>query len=133
MAIYNIYAGNTANSVSLLPSPTSLTRTDEIIWSSTTGRNASGKMVGDLKARKRTYEVHWGILTPAEMTQIRNALRHSTATTKKSGYFYFAVATTLASAKTSAINVYRSEIKGEMFVSGGDTYYKEVSVSIIQV
>lgn len=133
MAIYNIYAGNTANTVSLLPSPTSVTRTDEIIWSSTTGRNANGKMVGDLKARKRTYEIHWGVLTSAEMTTVRNALRHSTAKTKKSGYFYFAVATTLANAKSSAINVYRSEIKAEMFTSGSDTYYKDVSVSIIQV
>jgi hypothetical protein len=133
MAVQNIYAGNTANTVAILPSPTNIVRTDEIIWASGTGRNASGKMVGDLKARKRTYEVQWGVLTSDEMNTLRSSLRHTTAKVKKSGYFYFAVASNLEDAKATAVNVYRSEIKADMFTSGSDTYYKDVSVSLIQV
>lgn len=48
--------------------------TDEPIWSSNTGRSSTGKMIGDIVARKATIEIAWPPLTFAEMASIRNAI-----------------------------------------------------------
>lgn len=48
--------------------------TDEPIWSSNTGRSSTGKMIGDIVARKTTIEVAWPPLTYAEMKTLRNAI-----------------------------------------------------------
>lgn len=48
--------------------------TDEPIWSANTGRSSSGKMIGDIVARKTTIEISWPPLTYAEMKAIRDAI-----------------------------------------------------------
>ena len=127
MAI-GIYAGTSANSVVVLPSPTEVKPTHEIIWSENTGRAQSGanqaKMIGDVVAEKKTYAIKWGIIDGTDFSTITSKL--------KAGFFYFAMATSLASAKSSAVPYYRSEIAYEVIQVGSNNYYKDVSVSVIQ-
>lgn len=46
----------------------------EKIWSSDTGRSASGKMIGTLIGIKTTVQITWGLLTPAEADLIQKAV-----------------------------------------------------------
>lgn len=123
-----IYAGTTANSVVELPSPDSLKTSFELIWSENTGRAQSGanqaKMIGDVVAEKRTFDIKWGVITHAQLQTINTYL--------KKGFFYFAVATTLAGAKSVAVPFYRSEIQGEHMPIGNDLYWKNVTVTVIE-
>lgn len=128
MAI-GIYAGASANGVTLLPSPVEVKPTHEIIWSQNTGRaqetsGTPGKMIGDVVAEKKTYSIKWGILTGTEFSSITSKLT--------AGFFYFAMATSLASAKSSAVQYYRSEISYDVLPIGATTYYKDVTVSVIE-
>lgn len=123
-----VYAGATANGVVELPSPVSVKTSFELIWSENTGRAQKGanqaKMIGDVVAQKRSFEIKWGVITHAQLTTI------STYLTK--GFFYFALATTLAGAKSSAVPFYRSEIQGEHLPIGNSLYWKNVTVTVIE-
>ena len=123
-----IYAGTSANGVSVLPSPDAIKPSFELIWSENTGRAQSGankaKMIGDVVAEKRTYEIRWGVISDSELTIIKTKL--------KKGFFYFAVATTLDRAKSSAVPFYRSEIAGNYLPIGDTIYWKDVTVSVIE-
>lgn len=128
MAI-GIYAGTTANGVTLLPSPTEVKPTHEIIWSENTGRaqassGTPGKMIGDVVAEKKTYTIKWGIITSSDLTTITGKLT--------AGFFYFALASSLASAKSNAVPYYRSEISYDVLPIGANTYYKDLTVTVIQ-
>lgn len=127
MAI-GIYAGTSANGVVVLPSPVEIKPTMEIIWSENTGRAQSGanqaKMTGDVVAEKRTYAIKWGVIDGTDFSAITGKLT--------AGFFYFAMATSLASAKASAVPFYRSEISYEVLPIGSTTYYKDVTVSVIE-
>lgn len=127
MAI-GIYAGASANAVVELPSPVEVKPTMEIIWSENTGRAQSGanqaKMIGDVVAEKRTYAIKWGIISGTDFTTITGKMT--------AGFFYFALADSLASAKSSAVPFYRSEISYEVLPIGATTYYKDVTVSVIE-
>ena len=97
-----------------LASPVEITAADEIIWSSSTGRSAS-----DIIAAKRNISINWGILTQAELNQIKNAL---------SGTFYPCVIL------GETLTVYRGTLQYNLLgtLSDGVTYYKSASVSLIQ-
>ena len=127
MAI-GIYAGTSANAVVVLPSPVEVKPTMEIIWSENTGRAQSGanqaKMIGDVVAEKRTYAIKWGVIDGTDFATITGKLT--------AGFFYFALASSLASAKSSAVPFYRSEISYEVLPIGANTYYKDVTVSVIE-
>lgn len=109
-----------------LPSPISLKRTDEQIWSQDTGRTvgSSAKMIGESITGKSTFTIQWGIISYNDMTALRTALRR--------GFFKFGYGQTLANANSNAITAYRSEITGEILSVGSTTYYKNASVSIIE-
>lgn len=50
--------------------------TDEPIWSENTGRDVnSGKMLGDIKAWKKTVQITWPPLTFTEVRTILNAIK----------------------------------------------------------
>lgn len=106
-----------------LPAPVQISVSDEIIWSSNTGRSTnSGKMVGDVVAEKKTVDIEWGVLTATEMKTISNNL--------KSGFhpvsFY-------DNGEMLTITSYRGTLKKEYLgMIGGVHYYKSASVSIIQ-
>ena len=51
----------------VLPAPTSLTVSDEIIWTSDTGRTLSGTMVGDVVAEKKNLTIKWEFLTEEQV------------------------------------------------------------------
>lgn len=104
-----------------LPSPDNIAIADEIIWSSNTGRSTSGLMIGDVVAEKTTFAITWGVLTKAQRNLIRNCLQ--------SGFHPFTI---IEDGTTTTIDAYRSTLQSEAFVAGGQTYYKNTQVSIIQ-
>lgn len=107
----------TVNGVALA-SPVSISNSDEIIWSSGTGRSANGQMSGDVVANKKTIQISWGILTQDEYNAIRNI---------PSGFFNAVVL-------GQSIRAYRSTISGSCLgtFSDGITYYNDVSTSFIE-
>ena len=123
-----IYAGSSINNMAILPSPTEVTTSYEMIWSEDTGRAQSGanqaKMIGDVVAEKKTYAIKWGVITDAEMTSIKSKLT--------TGFFYFGVGTSLTGAKNVATKYYRSEITGDYLPINNDIYWKDVAVSVIE-
>lgn len=110
-----------ANNVTL-PSPTEISTTDEIIWSSNTGRSTSGKMIGDVVAEKKTIEIKWGVLTETQLNTIKTNLL--------SGFHSFTL--TIDNIPTT-ITGYRGNIVSSILGTfGGVTYRKDASVTIIQ-
>ncbi|MCD8141922.1 MAG: hypothetical protein LUD83_01365 [Clostridiales bacterium] len=63
-----------------MPTPAleGLTITREKIWSSDTGRTASGKMVGTIVAVKTKVAIRWPVLTMDEVETIEGAVSSST-------------------------------------------------------
>ena len=130
----NIYAGSTVEGMTLLPSPTSITPSMELIWSQDTGRAQSGedkaKMIGSVVDEKMAYAIKWDMLqdasthAPIPITAISNKL--------KKGFFYFGLGATLNEAKANAKKFYRSEIQYEYLIVGDDTYCKNVTVQVIE-
>ncbi len=123
-----IYAGATVANMAILPSPTDLQPSFEIIWSEDTGRAQSGtnkaKMIGSVVDEKKTYTIKWGVITDSEMSTIKSKLT--------TGFFYFGVGTSLTQAQNSAIKVYRSEITGDYLPVGNTIYWKNAQVSVIE-
>ena len=124
-----IYAGSTVAGMTILPSPVEAKRSKEIIWSQDTGRTvgSNAKMIGDIIAEKETFQIRWGVLTEADFNSICTALTYI-----PDGFFYFAMADTLAHAKSNAKKFYRSEIQGDPLPIGDTLYYNNVSVSVIE-
>lgn len=106
-----------ANGVNL-PSPTDISIADELIWSSSTGRTASGLMIGDLIANKQTINIKWAYLTHTEKELIKRNL--------VGGFFSINIL-------GESLTVYRGTIQSEVqgYLSG-TLYYKSVSVQVIQ-
>ena len=112
-----------ANGVTL-PSPTEISTTDEIIWSSATGRStSSGKMLGDVIAEKETFSIKWGILTKAEQKKIKDNL--------KSGFHPVSF---IFDDETVTLTSYRGTIASQHlgYIGDGVYYYKTVSCDIIE-
>lgn len=102
-----------------------LKRSDELLWSEGTGRAASdGTMTGSVVAGKQTWEVAWGPVTAAQYAAIRSAA---------SGGF-MALSIALNNSTLAACTVYRGAVGGELMgVFGGVTYYRDVSLQLIEV
>lgn len=107
----------------VLPSPTSISVNDEIIWSSDTGRLIDGTMAGDVIAEKKTISIKWGILTETDVALIRNTL--------VAGFFPF---TFRDDGISITIESYRGTLSKQHlgYIGDGIYYYKSVSVDIIQ-
>lgn len=107
----------------VLPSPTSISVNDEIIWSSDTGRLIDGTMAGDVIAEKKTISIKWGILTEADVALIKNTLA--------AGFFPF---TFRDDGISITIESYRGTLTKQHlgYIGDGIYYYKSVSVDIIQ-
>lgn len=112
-----------------LPSPVALRTSDEIIWSSNTGRTTdTGKMIGDIVAKKQTIEVEWGVLTRAELNTVKSAVNGSAFFNVKLELVTGSSTSTLAD-----ITCYHSEVPAEVVgVLGGVLYYRGARVSLIQ-
>lgn len=106
----------------VLPSPTEVTVADEIVWSANTGRTASGLMVGDAVAEKKTVTLRWGVLTLAEAELLREKLT--------SGFF---PAVLTLDGDTVTMESYRGTLTRELLGTfGGVTYCRSASVTLIQ-
>ncbi len=57
-----------------VPDENGFKRTINKLWSSNTGRSASGKMLGDIVAVKYTLEFSWSKLTSAQITSLETAV-----------------------------------------------------------
>lgn len=106
-----------------LPPPVSISTSDEIIWSEDTGRSASGLMVGDIIAEKKTINVNWGVLTETEVGLIKSRLI--------AGFF---PVTFRDDGVNITIDSYRGTMTKEHIgrLSDGIYYYRSCTVSIIQ-
>ena len=54
----------------VVATPVSITFANEKIWSNNAGRTSSCRMVGDIRAIKKTIHIEWAYLTPAQVKQI---------------------------------------------------------------
>lgn len=106
-----------------LPSPVFISTADEVIWSATTGRSASGKMIGDVVANKKTINIKWEMLTESDVKIIKDNLT--------SGFFPLTFRDDNANI---TITMYRGTLTKEHLgaLSDGYYYYKSVEVTIIQ-
>lgn len=112
-----------ANGVTL-PSPVSISTTDEILWSSNTGRStSSGKMLGDVIAEKETFSIQWGVMSKADQKKIKQNLKRGFHTVQ----FIF-------DDETVNLSSYRGTITSEHlgYIGDGIYYYKSVSCEIIE-
>ena len=107
--------------------------TDETIWSSNTGRSSTGKMIGDIVARKSTIEVTWNVLTYAEAKEIIDAI-------KNAGEFFYikypdvsAGINSDGSLKYAVKEVYAGNVpRGLYSLHKGIRYYTDVQITFIQ-
>ena len=106
-----------------LPAPTTITVNDEIIWSSNTGRCASGEMIGDVIAQKKNLTIKWEMLEESELALIIKVLI--------AGYFPFSFRD---DGVDLTIKTYRGTLSKEQlgWIGDGLFYYKTVTVSVIQ-
>lgn len=112
-----------ANGV-ILPSPTEISSTNEIIWSSNTGRSTtSGKMLGDVIAEKSTFSIKWSMLTKEEQQLIVDNM--------KSGFYPVSF---IFDDETITLTTYRGTISSQMlgYIGDGKFYYKSVACDIIE-
>lgn len=102
-----------------LPAPVAITIGEEIIWSSKTGRTASGKMVGKAIAEKETVNITWGVLTKQEIRQIEEKM--------PKGFIKVYVMGDL-------MEVYRGTLNKEAIgkLSDGLFYFKSASTDIVE-
>lgn len=108
----------------VLPEPSSISSSDEIIWSKNAGRSSeTGKMLGDVVAEKKTVDIKWEYITAAEAKLIKNTL--------VAGFFPFTFED--YGSKTTITN-YRGTISKEAlgYIGDGYYYYRSVTVSVIQ-
>lgn len=107
----------------VLPAPSSLSVSDEIIWTSDTGRTLSGYMIGDVVAEKKTLSIKWGFLTEADVKLIKSCLIAG----------FFAV-TFRDDGLDITLEAYRGTMSKEQLgdIGDGNFWYKNVSVDIIQ-
>lgn len=107
----------------VLPAPTAITVSDEIIWTSDTGRTLSGDMVGDVVAEKKTLGIKWEFITEEELLLIKQVL--------VAGFLPFSFHD---DGMDITIEVYRGTLAKEQLGRLGDGifYYKSVSVDIVQ-
>lgn len=56
----------------IIRTPVVFTTANEKIWSNNAGRTASTKMVGDIRAIKKTIHIEWAHATPAETALINS-------------------------------------------------------------
>lgn len=107
----------------VLPAPVSLSVSDEIIWTSDTGRTLAGYMIGDVAAEKKNLSIKWGFLTEQDVVLIKSRLI--------AGYFPI---TFHDDGLDITIESYRGTLTKDVLGDIGDGlyWYKSVSVDIIQ-
>lgn len=106
-----------------LPAPVSMSVSDEIIWSSDTGRALDGTMLGDVVAEKKTISLKWAWLPEDQVATLKAALTV--------GFF---PVTFRDAGVVQTIESYRGTLSKEVGgnLGDGEFWYKSVSVDIVQ-
>ena len=116
----NIYADSV-----LLPSCVKIKVGDELIWSASSGRTATGLFVGDVVANKKTIEIEWQYITETQLATIASnmSVQGFTFAFRDNG------------ADTTLTSCYRDTLQKDYLGSVGDgnIYYRSVSVSKVQM
>lgn len=60
-----------------MPTPITVSFTNNKLWSANTGRTAGGKMVGDIIGIKKTISITWQGLKPADVVKINNYISNA--------------------------------------------------------
>lgn len=106
-----------------LPTPKSVSYTQNKLWSQNTGRLDSGYFVGDLIAIKKKYQVTFPALTPTELATVRAAVNADFAT----------VQITNAEGGTDTVSAYFGDVTVESYSwHNGINYAINAAVSIIE-
>lgn len=115
------------------PAHKGLVVTEETIWSSNTGRSASGKMIGDIIARKRTVEVTWNTLSYSQAKTIADTLRSAPKFFNITYPDIEAGINSNGTLKTNTIKVYASNVPRELYsLAAGIRYYNGLKVTFIE-
>lgn len=69
MAVWKLYIGG-----AVMPTPSGVVRLTDKIWSESTGRSASGKMLGGMVAEKKKLNLSWKCLTFEQAEVLRSAI-----------------------------------------------------------
>lgn len=111
-----------ANNITL-PSPVSFSSNDELIWSTNTGRSASGEMIGDIITQKKACTITWSYITEAQLATIVQALAGT--------FFPFQFRDNGA---VMTITIYRGTINKEHlgYIGDGTYYYRTVTADLVQ-
>ena len=108
-----------------VPDENGFKRTKNKIWSSNTGRSASGKMLGDIVAVKYTLDFAWSKLTAQEVKNLETAV--GTAA------FFPVVFPEEGTGKTLTKNFYAADMTyGTKKYENGTEIYSDVSLQIIE-
>ncbi len=107
----------------ILPAPTALTVSDELVWTSDTGRTLAAYMIGTVIAQKKNLSIKWEYLTEKEVKLIKDTLIP--------GFFPFSFHD---DGIDITINSYRGTLSKEHlgYIGDGEYWYKSVSVDVIQ-
>lgn len=108
-----------------LPSPVKVSKNDELIWSSNTGRStASGKMTGDVVAEKKTFTIEWGVLTRTQAQRLEQYLKRG----------FWPIRIEYGDGGHEDITAYRSTLGfGDVIEPGdGTTYFKSATCQLIE-
>lgn len=106
-----------------LPTPKSVTYSQNKLWSQNTGRLDNGYFVGDLIAIKKKYEVTFPALTTTELATVRAAINADFAS----------VSITNAEGGTDSVTAYFGDLTVEAYSwHNGIQYAINASVSIIE-
>ena len=108
--------------VPVQPDKGSFTIKPETIWSSNTGRTATGLMVGDIVATKHEFSMEWTNLSDANTMKILNAV---------SGKAFFSFKYTPSGGATKTVTVYRASGSPQM-TKGNGGYYSKVTLSLVE-
>lgn len=106
----------------VLPAPVALKISDELIWTSDTGRTLSGLFVGDVVAEKKTLSIEWGFLMEQDIRLIKSRLI--------AGFFPF-------SFRDDGINMTITAYRGTLSKEiagwiGPDYWYRSANIDVIQ-
>ena len=112
-----------------LASPTQISSGHEILWSSNAGRSPdTGKMIGDIVARKKTFDITWEWLTRAQFATLRDAVNAAAYFNLKIQFIHGG-----ETDNDADITVYHGGIEKEFAGYFGSTfYYKSVKISFVQ-
>ena len=108
-----------------LPTPKSVTYSQNKLWSQNTGRLDSGYFVGELVAVKKKYEVTFPPLTTSDLTTVRTAVNPNNG--------FASVQITNAEGGTDTVDAYFGDLTVESYSwNNGIQYAVNAAVSIIE-